>query len=71
MAPDNSSNVSVNIQKGETKTFTIGVVTDNDIVDNACLTIKKRNIDIDHDKELAIECIEYACVMLNSEVDYD
>ena len=71
MNPDNSSNISVNIEKGKTVTFTLGVVVDDDIADNACLTIKKRYIDVDHNNELAVERIEYACLMLNSEVDYD
>lgn len=68
---DNSTYTTVEIEKGETLTYTFGVVADDDIVDNACLTIKKRYIDIYHEKQLAVERMLYACVMLNSEVDYD
>ena len=71
MEPDNSSYLSVDIQKGDTVTFTIGIIADDDIKDNACLTIENQHIDIDHENESVIHCMEYACVMLASEVDYE
>ncbi len=71
MEPDNSSNVTVDIPKGETVTFTVGIVADDDIKDNACLTIENHYIDINHQNESVVDRFGYTCVMLNSEVDYD
>ena len=71
MDPDNSSDISINIEKYKTVTFTIGIIADDDIKDNACLTIQNQYIDIDHKKESTVHRMVYACVMLASEVDYD
>ena len=52
-------------------TFNELEILDDDIKDNACLTIQNQYIDIDHKKESTVHRMVYACVMLASEVDYD
>lgn len=61
----------LDIPKGETQTVTIGVVCDDDVLNDSYLQFEKRYIDVDDTKHTAVERIEYYCVMLNSEVDYD
>ncbi len=71
MDPPHLSNTTVNIQKGETVTFTLGIIADDDILEETCLTIQNQYIDIDQKNESAVHRMEYSCVMLASEVDYD
>ncbi len=62
---------NLNIDKGTTQTIYVGVVCDDDVLNDAYLEFRKIYIDIDDAKCTATERIEYYCVMLNSEVDYD
>lgn len=63
--------LTLEMKRGQTVTLTVGIAVDEDMGDTACLTIKKRYIDVDDTAQSAKETLQYNFVPLKEEVAYD
>ena len=63
--------LTLETKKDQTVTIVVGIAVDEDMEDTACLTLRKRYIDIDKTAQTAKETVEYNFVRLKEEVAYD
>ncbi len=71
LAPMENHYLTLEMQRGQVATLTVGIAVDEDMEDTACLTIRKRYIDIDDTSQSAKETLEYNFVRLKEEVAYE
>lgn len=71
LEPMENNHMSVEMEKGESITLTVGIAVDEEMSDKAFFTICKRYIDVNDLEKYTKETVEYLCVRLKDEVAYN